>query len=73
MGQDRGQEMSKTKRFRSLLVAALVLGYVLGTGSHAAAQKIMPPTTPAAITPPAGNSAFLVEIAAEWWLRQEAP
>lgn len=42
---------------RSLLVAALVLGYA---GSYAAAQKIMPPTTPADITPPAGNSAFLV-------------
>src|SRR6266699_717346 len=60
MRQNRGQQMNKTKRFRSLLVAALALGYVLDTGSYAAAQKIMPPTTPAAITPPAGNSAFLV-------------
>ena len=60
MRQNRGQQMSKTKRFRSLLVAALVLGYAFGTGSYTAAQKIMPPTTPAAITPPAGNSAFLV-------------
>ena len=57
MRQNRGQQMNKTKRFRSLLVSALVLGYA---GSYAAAQKIMPPTTPAAITPPAGNSAFLV-------------
>jgi hypothetical protein len=49
--------MNKTKRFRSLLVAAVVLGYA---GCYAAARKIMSPTTPAAITPPAGNSAFLV-------------
>jgi hypothetical protein len=57
MRQNRGQQMNKTKRFWSLLVAALVLGYA---GSYAAARKIMPPTTPADITPPAGNSAFLV-------------
>ena len=60
MRQNRGQRMNKTKQFGSVLVAALVLGYVLGTGSYAAAQKIMPPTTPDDITPPAGNSAFLV-------------
>ena len=56
MRQNRGQQMNKTKRFRSLLVAVLVFGYA---GCYAA-QKIMPPTTPAAITPPAANSAFLV-------------
>jgi Protein of unknown function (DUF3455) len=50
----------QTKRFHSLLVAALALGYTLSTGSYVAAQKIMHPTTPAAITPPEGNSAFLV-------------
>src|SRR5258708_1900397 len=60
MKQNRDQQMNQTKRFRSLLVGALALGYILGTGSDAAAQKVMPPTTPAAITPPAGNSAFLV-------------
>jgi hypothetical protein len=60
MRQNRRQQMNKTKRFRSLLVGALALGYILGTGNYAAAQKVMPPTTPAAITPPAGNSAFLV-------------
>jgi len=60
MSQNHGQQMNKTKRFQSLLVAALALGYALSTGSYAAAQKIMPPTTPAAITPPTGNSAFLV-------------
>ena len=60
MRQNRRQQMNKTKRFRSLLVGALALGYILGTGNYAAAQKVMPPTTPAAITPPAGNSAFLM-------------
>jgi len=57
MRQNRGQQM---KWFRGLVVAALVLGYAFGTRSYAAAQKITPPATPAAITPPAGNSAFLV-------------
>jgi hypothetical protein len=60
MWQNRDQQLNKTKRFRSLLVVALILGYALGTGSYASAQKVVPPTTPAAITPPAGNSAFLV-------------
>src|ERR1700757_279327 len=57
MRQNRGEQMNKTKRFRSLLVAVLVLGCA---GCYTAAQKIKTPTTPAAITPPAGNSAFLV-------------
>jgi len=57
MRQNRGQQVNKTKRFHSLLAAALVLGYA---GSCAVAQKIVPTTTPAAIKPPAGNSAFLV-------------
>ena len=55
--QNRGQQMNNAKRFRSLLAAALVLGYA---GCYAAAQKITALTTPAAITPPVGNSAFLV-------------
>jgi hypothetical protein len=57
MRQNPGQQINKTKRFRSLLVAVLVLGCA---GSYTTAQKIKTPTTPAAITPPAGNSAFLV-------------
>jgi Protein of unknown function (DUF3455) len=58
MRQNHAQQMKKTKRLRGLLVAALVmLGHA---GSYAAAQKIMPPTTPATITPPAGNSVFLL-------------
>jgi hypothetical protein len=54
------QQTKKTARVRSLFVAALVLGCAFGTVTHAAAQKITPPTTPPIITPPAGNSAFLV-------------
>jgi len=41
-------------------VAALVLACAFGTVTNAAAQKIASPTTPALITPPAGNSAFLL-------------
>jgi len=61
MKQNHRRQLNETKRFPSLLVAALVmLGF---TGTCAAAKKIKPPTTPAAITPPAGNSAFLKGIA----------
>ena len=56
MIQNCGQQMNRTQRFRSLLVALLVLGSAV---SYAATRKIMPPTTPANITPPAGNSAFV--------------
>ena len=45
-------------RVRSLSAAALVMGCVFGTIAHA--QKVTPPTTPIQITPPPGNSAFLV-------------
>lgn len=48
------------KTARSLFAAALVLVCALGTVVQVAAQKITSPTTPVAITPPAGNSAFLV-------------
>jgi len=43
-----------------LLVAALVLGFTFSSVPNAAAQTVIPPTTPAAITPPEGNRAFLV-------------
>jgi hypothetical protein len=49
-----------TTRVRSLFVATLVLGCAAGTVRHAGAQKITRPTTPNAIAPPAGNSAFLL-------------
>jgi Protein of unknown function (DUF3455) len=49
-----------TARARRLFVAALVLGCAFGTVPHAAAQYLTPPTTPTLITPPEGNTAFLV-------------
>jgi hypothetical protein len=54
------QQPKETARVRSLYVAALVLACAFGTVTNAAAQKIASPTTPALITPPAGDSAFLV-------------
>jgi hypothetical protein len=50
----------KTSRVRTLFVAALVLG--CAAGAHA--QSFMSPTTPAILTPPAGNTAFLLGQAA---------
>ena len=57
MRQIRSQRMNKTKLIRRLFVAVLVLGCA---SSYSTAQKIKTPPTPAAITPPAGNSGFLV-------------
>jgi Protein of unknown function (DUF3455) len=50
----------KTTRVRNLFVAILVLGWAFGRITHAEAQKITPPITPAGLTPPEGNSAFLL-------------
>jgi hypothetical protein len=60
MNYNLDQKMKKTARVRRLYVAALVLACAFGTVTNAAAQKIASPTTPALITPPAGNSAFLL-------------
>src|SRR6267143_2961709 len=60
MSYNLDQNMEKTSRGRRLYVAALVFACAFGTVNHAAAQRITPPTTPAIITPPAGNSAFLL-------------
>jgi len=54
-----GQHTKKTARVRSLFAAALVLACACGTVTHAAAQ-VTPPSTPDSITPPAGNTAYLV-------------
>jgi hypothetical protein len=54
------QQTRKAPRVRKLLVAALMLTSALGTATHAAAQKINTPATPASIRPPAGSSAFLL-------------
>jgi hypothetical protein len=45
-------------RARSLTLTVLVLGCVLAAGAHA--QSLTTPATPALITPPQGNSAFLL-------------
>ena len=37
-----------------------MLGCAFGTVTNAAAQRVTPPTTPTILTPPAGNSAFLL-------------
>jgi hypothetical protein len=60
MSYNFGRQTRKSALVRSLLVAAIVLAYTFGTASSAAAQKVTSPTTPAKITPPAGNSAYLV-------------
>src|SRR5437762_12518227 len=60
MRYNLNQQLKKTARVRRLLVTALALGCAFGTVTNAAAQRITPPTTPTLITPPAGNSAFLV-------------
>src|SRR5260370_21195458 len=60
MRYNLNQQLKKTARVRRLLVTALALGCAFGTVTNAAARRITPPTTPPIITPPAGNSAFLV-------------
>jgi Protein of unknown function (DUF3455) len=60
MSVNHGHLTRKTTRVRALFVAILVLGWAFGTVTHAGAQKITPPTTPNALTPPAGNSAFFL-------------
>src|SRR5437764_9761368 len=60
MSYNLGQQTKKTTRVRRLFAAALVLGGAFGTVTHAQAHNITPPTTPSIITPPAGNSAFLL-------------
>ena len=60
MSYNVSQQPKKTARVRSLFAAALVLACAFGTVTRAAAQRVTPPTTPTEITPPEGNSAFLV-------------
>jgi Protein of unknown function (DUF3455) len=59
MSYNVGQPTKKIARVQSLFMAALVLACAFGTVSHAAAETVTPPTTPAAIAVPAGNVAFL--------------
>jgi uncharacterized protein DUF3455 len=60
MKRNFSQQTKKTVRVRSLFVGVLVLGCAFNTVTHAQAQYITSPETPPIITPPAGNSAFLV-------------
>ena len=60
MSYNLGQQTKTTARVRSLFVAVLVLGCLFGTATYAVAQKVTPPSAPATITPPTGNSAFAV-------------
>ena len=60
MSHNLSQQTKKPTRVRSRFAAALVLACAFGTITLAAAQTVTPPPTPTAITPPAGNSAFLV-------------
>jgi hypothetical protein len=59
MSKNPWKQPRKIARVR-LFAAVLVLGCALGTVTNAAAQKIASPKTPEAITPAAGNTAFLV-------------
>lgn len=54
------QQTKKPVRARIPLVAALGLVCLFGTVNHAAAQTLTPPPTPTLITPPVGNTAFLL-------------
>ena len=60
MNYNLGRQTRKTALVRNLLTAALVFAWAFGTVSTAAAQRVTSPTTPAKITPPAGNTAYLV-------------
>jgi len=60
MNYNPDQQPKKIAPVQEMFAAALVLGCALSTATSAAAQSITPPTTPVLITPPAGNSAFLL-------------
>lgn len=53
------QHVTRTVRLRKVLLASLALECLFGAVSHASAQTVAPPVTPAGITPLAGNVAFL--------------
>ncbi len=60
MNYNLRQPSKTTARVHRLLMAVLALGCAFATVTHAAAQRVTPPTTPIDITPPEGNSAYLV-------------
>jgi Protein of unknown function (DUF3455) len=59
MSYNLNQQTRKAARVRTLFVAALVLACAFGAAAQNAVQ-VTPPPTPVSITPPEGNSAFLV-------------
>lgn len=60
MGHIPHQQTKRPLRAYTPLVAALALGCLFGTINLAAAQTVTPPPTPTLITPPEGNTAFLL-------------
>jgi hypothetical protein len=54
------QQTNERAGVRRLFVAVLALVCAFAAVTDAAAQRITPPATPALITPPEGNSAFLL-------------
>jgi Protein of unknown function (DUF3455) len=60
MNFNLGQQIKKTARIRVVFAAALMFECAFGMVSHAAAQRSTPPPTPDSITPPDGNSSFLL-------------
>ena len=60
MNYSLGRLLNNPGAARKLFAAALVLGCVFATATSASAQSIASPTTPDSITPPVGNSAFLL-------------
>lgn len=59
MSYNLNQHPGRTDAIR-ILLAALLLLLAWATATRAASQKVTSPATPATITPPAGNSVFLV-------------
>jgi hypothetical protein len=54
------RDPDKSTRIRRLAVAAIAVGLIFGSVNFARGQSVPSPVTPAIITPPAGNTAFLV-------------
>ena len=60
MSHNFDRQISRNAQVRRLSIAAFALGCALGAATQARAQNIPSPSTPAIITPPVGNTAFLV-------------
>ena len=60
MSYNLDEKTGTTTRVPRLFTAALALGFAFAAVTNAQAQNLTRPITPAIITPPPGNSAFLV-------------